>query len=453
MMNDSQRDRSQQILTRRRFLQTALTASAGAVLAACGSASTAAPTVGADGRANITLSMWTHDSLYATFFGARGEEWKETYPQYNISFNFQAVPEPETKILANLAAQLPIPDLIGIEQGTFPRYMRDDVIEAKFVDLTPLIGDERDQFVQGSWSKFTHKGKIYGVDSGLCATVLYYQPAVLEKAGVDVPTTWEESVEVGEKLAAQGSAFMSFGGESYENFMLLFFQRGGRFFDEASNFVFNSPENRQYAIEVLNYIKTGIDRRFIKLFSSADFWGPAIYASYKDGSSNGIVMPDWYSDAQIKASIPDMAGQWRIAPQPRWAGGGLSTSSWGGTGFAVYSESPNVELAWDLLHYTYMTKENQIKRYEELKYYPTMLEALSDPRVSGAADPYYADQLVGEVFASIAPEVPVWYQSPIRGVFETALNAQLNAFYSGQITAEQMMDMTVAQTEEAIRFL
>ena len=455
-------DPSPEPMSRRAFLARLATlgaaGSAAGLLAACewtpaSSGSTGTQPVPSGAQRPVTISMWTHDQLYVDFFTLRGDVWKQNYPDQQITFAFQQVPEVFTKVLANMAAQIEVPDLLGIEQGAFPQFMKDGVVAEKFVDLTPLIGDERGKFVEGSWTKFTDQGKIYGVDSGLCATVLYHQPEQYEQAGVAVPTTWEEAATAGEALAANGSALIAFQAEANDSFTLLYWQRGGTYFDQNGDFVFDTPENRQLALEVLDFIRQGVDKQYIKPFSNADFWAPSIYAAYQDGSVNGIIMPDWYSDAQLKASAPDMAGRWRIAPMPRWSGGGLATSTWGGTGFAIYKGSPNVDLTWDLLHFTYMTKESQLKRYEELRYFPTMIDALEDPSMAGVTDEYYGGQQVGQIFADIAPEVPAWYQSPIRPPLVDALNAELNGFYSGQSSAEQMLDAVFAKVEQATRFL
>jgi maltose-binding protein MalE len=144
---------------------------------------------------------------------------------------------------------------------------------------------------------------------------------------------------------------------------------------------------------------------------------------------------------------------WRIAALPKWKGGGHSTSSWGGTGFAIAKASENKELAWDLIHYAYMTKENQIKRYLEIKYYPHMLEALQDPQVASVRDPYYGDQEVGQVWASVATDLPLLFQSPVRGDFETELGTQCTLVYKGEQTPEGAFDQCVKVTKLAIEDL
>lgn len=162
-------------------------------------------------------------------------------------------------------------------------------------------------------------------------------------------------------------------------------------------------------------------------------------------------MPDWYSEAVLKPQAADMEGQWRVAPMPVWSDGkGHTTSVWGGTGFAITSESENPELVWDLLHFSYMTKENQILRFEMIQYYPHMIEALNDPRISELTDPYYGDQAIGSVLASVAEDTPIWYQSQFRDAFQTEFTAQLPAFFEGTTTDEELIDAVVEVTNKEI---
>ena len=98
----------------------------------------------AQDASEVTLTMWTHDGLYVQFFSARAEEWKERHPDVNFTFEFEVVPSVFDKVLGNLAAGEEIPDLLGIEQGSFPRFMQGGIIESKFLDLTDLLADDYD---------------------------------------------------------------------------------------------------------------------------------------------------------------------------------------------------------------------------------------------------------------------------------------------------------------------
>jgi ABC-type glycerol-3-phosphate transport system substrate-binding protein len=446
-------------MTRRDFLRLATIAGAGAGLAACAPALTQAPATQAPAtsapatsgpKEKVTLSLWTHDALYPTFFLARAEEWKANHPQYEFTFDFQQVGDVFTKVLANLAAGEFIPDLLGLEQSWFPNFMKDDIIEQKFVDLTPRIGAERSKFVEATWGRYLHKDKIYGVESALCASVLYYQPELLEQNDYALPEYWDDLLSTGEQLAKKGVAFGLIDTESDFVFTVLFQQRGGQYFAPDGTFVLTEEPNRSIMQEVLNFYREGIERKFLYPVSAADFWGAAAFAAFRDGKVASIAMPDWYSDAVLKANAADMEGKWKVAPMPRWKGGGARTGTWGGTGFGIYQGSPHVDLAWDLLHYTYMTQENQVKRFLEIKYTPTMYDALKDPAFSGANDAFYGGSSLGASLAEVANETPVWYQSPVRRDMIEALGVALAEFSTGKIDAERAITDVANKTNAAM---
>jgi multiple sugar transport system substrate-binding protein/arabinosaccharide transport system substrate-binding protein len=460
-------------VTRRRFLRYAGLTAGAAALAAC--SAPAAPTQEAPAadapapeaeapeaaapsgeKQAVTLSMWTHDNLYVQFFGARAadQEFKDAHPNVEITTDFQQVPDTMTKMLSTLSAGEKAPDLFGIEQGWFGPFMKDDIIGSNFVDLTPLIGDERKNFFEGNWSKFTANGKLYGVDSSLCACAYYFQPAVLEKLGMtELPATWEDFMVAGEAAADQGVALSALDGEGSGIFYLMFLQRGGSAFSESNEFILEQPEQKTMFLEVMGYLQDGVNKKVFQPFTGADFWGPGIHAAHKDGKVMGEPGADWWSDYILKTNAADQSGDWRIAALPMWKGGGHTTSSWGGTGFSITKDSPNKELAWDLIHYAYMTKENQIKRYLEIKYYPHMLEALQDPQVASVRDAYYGDQEVGQVWAAVATDLPLLFQSPVRGDFETELGTQCTLVYKGEQTPEGAFDQCVKVTKQAIEDL
>ncbi|MAU08344.1 MAG: hypothetical protein CL607_00865 [Anaerolineaceae bacterium] len=402
---------------------------------------------------DVTLTLWTHDGLYVEFFSARAEEWAAEYhPDINFTFDFQVVTDVDTVVLSNLAAGEPLPDILGIEQGQFPRYMRDGIIDQAFVNLTDLIGDKYDEIAEGRWTLYNYEGGIYGVDSGLSTVAYFYQPAVLESVGAEVPTTWSEFLETGAAAAEQGTS-LAFISDDASMFQMYFLQRGGQVFDVDGNFVFGEEANREIALEVLDLWRQGVDSGAFETFLTGEMWTATPIEEYQSGQLAGSIMADWYGDYIIKPQAEDMAGEWRIAPMPVWDDGeGLGTSVWGGTGFAVSKDSPNAELAWELIDYGFLTYEGQVLRYEEIGYYPTMISAFEDDRVVGFEDPFYGGQPIGEIWAETVTEVPVWYQSPYRAVWNDAITERMPLFFDGSMDAQTLIDEVIFIVEDEIAF-
>jgi len=401
---------------------------------------------------DVTISMWTHDQLYIDYFLEKAAEWESQWPQYNISYDFQQIPDAPGAALTAIAAGEPLPDLLGLEISWFPRFMTGGIIDQYFVDLTDLIGDRREMFVEGRWSPYAYEGRLYGVESALTASAYYYQPALLEQFGVEVPTTWEEFLQVGGELGAQGVSLSVMTDDAQGPFHMFFLQRGGVIFDENGEFVFGEESNRQLAVEVADFIQQGVQNGSFFMAMGGDFWGASIPTAFSEGRLAGIVMPDWYAGCCLKPGVEAMAGEWRVAPMPVWEGGGHTTSVWGGTAFSISKDADNVELVWSLLDYAYMSLDGQLDRYEAIQFFPTMYDALNDPRVTEVEDPFFGNQAIGQVFADVALDTPVFYQSANRQFFLNALGDNLPLLFDGTLTPEEFVDEVIRVTEDEISF-
>lgn len=404
-------------------------------------------------QTEVTLTAWTHDQLYIDYFQSRLAEFQELHPDISLTFEPTTDSQAVQNALNAIAAGEQGPDLLGIERGQFPNFMRNGIIAEYFLDLTDRIGDRRGDYAEGRWTIYSFEGRIYAVESSLTASVLYYQPEVFEAAGVEVPTTWEQVLnDVGPKLAANGSAF-TFATNDGSWFQMYFNQRGGQIFDENANFVMGDETNRPIAIEVADFVQKAVQNGTFMVVLGGDVWsGATIPTAYQEGKLAGTVMPDWWASCCLKPGVPDMEGKWAAAAPPVWEEGGFATLNWGGTGWAVNSKSPNAELAWEFLEFMYLGKESQIQRFEQINMFPTMFEAAEDPRVTGLEDPFFGSQKLGEIYAELAPEVPIWYQSPFGSNANTALGDNLPGLFDGTLTPEAFVDAVVNTTQEAIDF-
>jgi multiple sugar transport system substrate-binding protein/arabinosaccharide transport system substrate-binding protein len=382
-----------------------------------------------------TITMWTHDNLYVEFFNSRGEKWKADHTDKTIEFDFQQIPYGEvfTKVLANLAAGSGAPDLVGIEISVFSRFMKGDIADKGLVPFNDLIGDEKDKFLR--WDPYTYKGNLYGVESALCPVGYWYQPALFEKAGVELPATWEEFAEAGVKLKeATNATLLPVDDLGAGLFNMLFQQRDQHLFSEDGALTLNTPE----AVEVLKFILDAANSSEVFFKTGADsYWGAATLTAYKDGAIAGAVMPDWYHTATLAGELKDMAGQWQLAKMPTWKNGSHKTSTWGGTGFGITKQSKDAPLVWDLLHYVYLTKEGQVERFQQIGYYPHMIEAFTDPGVMDKAFEFCGGQKIGTIFAEVATDIPTQFQSPFWEEAQRALNDQITLAFAGDVGPEE----------------
>ena len=75
------------------------------------------------------------------------------------------------------------------------------------LDLKPYLDADpewRDSFVGGIFERLTYDGAIYGVPLNFAAACCFYNTEMFEKAGVEVPTTFDELIDVCGKLKDAG---------------------------------------------------------------------------------------------------------------------------------------------------------------------------------------------------------------------------------------------------------
>ncbi|HEX2622699.1 MAG TPA: ABC transporter substrate-binding protein [Phototrophicaceae bacterium] len=403
-------------------------------------------------QTEVTLSARTHDQLYLDYFNSRTAEFDALHPDLKITYDFQVDSQVAQNVLNELAAGEAIPDLVGIERGSFGGFMKDGAIATYFVDLTPLIGDRVADYSEGRWSIYSYMGEIYGIESSLTPAILYYQPSVFEGAGVEVPTTWEQVMsDVGPKLAEKGSAF-TFATNDGTWFQMYYNQRGGAIFDKDGNFVMGDDTNKPLAIEVATYVQNAVKAGIFMPVLGGDVWsGATIPTAYQSGALAGTVMPDWWSSCCLKPGVPDMEGKWSVAQMPAWEGGGHATATWGGTGWAV-AQGANQDLAWEFLDMMYLGKESQIQRFQKINMFPVMFDAMTDPSVISVTDPFYGDAAIGQIYADAGQDMVVWYNSEFFGAYNTAAGTDLPALFDGSMTPEDFVNDVIAQTQSAIDF-
>lgn len=400
----------------------------------------------------VTLTARTHDQLYLDYFNSRLDEWEALHPDITFTYDFEVDPQAPQTALQQLAAGEEIADLLGIERGQFPNYMKDGIIAQYFLDLSDLVADDIEDYAAGRMAIYSFEGRLYGLESSLTASVHYYQPAIYEAAGVEVPTTWEEALVTGGILAEQGSA-LTWATNDGTWFQMYFNQRGGALFDENANFVMGDETNLPLAVEVATYVKSAIDNGTFFVVLGGDVWaGVTIPTAYREGRLAGSVMPDWWASCCLVPNVPDMEGQWAVTTPPVWEGGGHSTLTWGGTGWAVSSQSPDAEIAKEFLAFMYLGLEGQVLKFQEVNMFPWYLPAFEDPRVSELEDPFFSNARLGELYGQMAADVPPWYQSPFGASANTALGDNLPLLFDGTLSPEAFVDTVVQTTQDAIDF-
>lgn len=418
-------------------------ASMSAVLASCARAPAAAVTRGA-----VDLSFWTHDEAYATFFSeALPLAERATDFSYSLSVTRSGAADLVTKLLAQAIAGTGTPDVAGLEIGSFARLLRGSIAAELLEDLTPLADEFGDDLIAARRAPFSKDGALYALDSDTPMTVYYYRADRFEELGLPLPAeagTWEEFLAAVTPVSErEGVAFGAYSvgsdlGQVVQGFQFMLLQRGGNLFTADGDLSIETPEAEDALRLITDAMRTGT------FTTVTDYYGGSIQTALGDGRILGIVMPSWYASYGIKPNVPDQAGLWRVAELPRFAGGGGRTAVGGGTGFAALRNKPGTTAAVELLRATYLDPAQQVKRFQDMGYLPTLRSVYDAPEMQGLTDEFFGGQDVFEVYRGIVDDAPDMYQSEDVTVLNTVLSGALLRAYRGDVSPSEALATAAA---------
>ncbi|MGM0882524.1 MAG: extracellular solute-binding protein [Bacillota bacterium] len=197
-----------------------------------------------------------------------------------LTFKLEGIDEivnRDQKLKAEMAAGNP-PDIFEVFGGADLKLY---VKAGHMLDLTSIIEELgiKDQFA--SLSEFTIDGKVYGLPFGGYSEAIFYNKKIFSELGLSIPTTWEQLLDVSEKIKAAGyTPFGLAAKDAWVNGML-----------------WNSVMERHVGMDAMNKVVTGeakwTDENFVKGF-----------AAYAD-----LVNKDYFTKGALGLAYADQGAQ------------------------------------------------------------------------------------------------------------------------------------------------
>lgn len=416
-------------LSRRGFLMGAAgvagLAALGPLLTACGGQADAAPIE----SGKVDVSVWTNDKNYPAFFKKRAENLDGKF-DYNVTEVISS--DIWTKALAAYAAKSTVPSLMGIEISQFSLFMRNNIAQNVFADLSGKMGAPDDAFIEARVDPYRVDKGIYAMESATTIVTLYKRDDLWEKYAIPHPDTWEDFLKIGgEQFKRNGIHLGLLGSTDTDIFPNLLFQRGGQAFDSDGNQTVDTPE----ALEALQLMYDGVQNGTFALTN--DMWGGAGIGTMKSNKVASMWMADWFNPFYLVPNLPEQKGLWRIDNPPVFSSGGFKTSVQGGTGFAVTKGRPETDAAIALLQDAYGTEDGQVARFTELGYLPSLKSAWDNAEVLAKEDAYLGGQRVMDIYKPLSTELPTQEQNVRYGDFLAAGKVAVSSMLAGKLTPKE----------------
>ena len=149
------------------------------------------------------------------------------------------------------------PDILNID--VFADYQADDLLlpAEEFVSAETYA-----KMYPAFLDQSVVDGTVWAIPDLASARAMYYNVDILEAAGVEVPTTWDELRDACAKIKAYASSIYPWGidmttDEGQAAFAYYIWNNGGDFTDANGNWTLNTPENVEAIEYAISLVKDG----------------------------------------------------------------------------------------------------------------------------------------------------------------------------------------------------
>ena len=345
--------------------------------------------------------------------------------------------EHQDNLYTKLAAGSGLSDIEAIEVDWWSALMEQS---DAFVDLS-------DPEVEGRWLDWkteaatTPDGALIGYGTDIGPEAICYRADLLEKAGLPTDREkvaelfgdWDSYFEAGRqfvKKVPDTAWYDSSGGTAQAMINQVEYS-----FEDEDNTVIaaDNPEVKEVFDAVTANAAAGLSTGLTQ-------WSEDWTASFQDNGFATMACPGWMLGV-IEGNAAGIEG-WDIANV--FPGGG---GNWGGSYLTVPAQGEHTEEAKELAKWL-TAPEQQIKAFEAKGTFPSQVDALDDPALTGATNEFFNGAPTGEILADRAEAVPfIAHKGPKFADINTAFQQAIQRVDEGQETADEAWASFLADVE------
>lgn len=399
--------------------------------AACGGGDDDGTT--ADGKVKLTVATFNE-------FG-----YEELIEEYNAMQDDVVVEqkkagtanEHQDNLYTKLAAGSGLSDIEAIEVDWWSALMEQS---DAFVDLS-------DPEVEGRWLDWkteaatTPDGALIGYGTDIGPEGICYRADLFEKAGMPTDRekvaqmfgTWDDYFEAGRQFTEKvpDVAWYDSSGATAQ---AMINQVEYSFEDEDNTVIAaDNPEVKEVFDTVTSLSEEGLSTNLVQ-------WSEDWTASFQNDGFATMACPGWMLGV-IEGNADGVEG-WDIANV--FPGGG---GNWGGSYLTVPAQGDHVEEAKELAKWL-TAPEQQIKAFEAKGTFPSQVDALSDPALTGSTNEFFNGAPTGQILVDRAEAVPfIAHKGPKFADINTAFQQAIQRVDEGKESADEAWDSFLADVE------
>lgn len=383
------------------------------------------------------LELWTFAQTHADLYARLKDQ---AANEAGASVNIRLIPNNALNIrlvslfLADRSGP-ELPDIVEIRQDALGRYMAAPADQIGFLPLNDFLNAPEhhwiDRIVRQRFSPYTKDGRIFGLPHDVHPVTLTYRADLFAEAGVDLeaPSSGLDFVSwadfqarclqfqdywrkrgVGDRWA------LDLYSANADILAALLLQRGVNLIEPDGRVRLTDP-----AVAETLLFYAGLVAGPGRISSDSVSAGLGVWKrDLENGVVCGLITPDWRM-ADLRSNAPALTGKLRMMRLPRFTASDSPTTTWGGTMIAIPRNSRDPRRSWRLVEAMYLSPRGMAAEARELGILPAVADFWKDPAVR-VPDPMFKDhQIVNDLYAELAPKIPVQHLTPDTAYATAAL--------------------------------
>ncbi|GAA2442976.1 extracellular solute-binding protein [Streptomyces macrosporus] len=357
---------------RRGIGTTALVAALALAATACGGSDSGDDGKKGSGELSGTVEFWdTSGDAEKGFFKKVAEEFEKEHPKVDVKYVNVPFGEASNKFKNAAGGGSGAPDVIRTEVAWVADFANLGYL-APLDDTVAVEG--KDDFLKQAWGSTQFEGKTYGVPQVIDTLALFYNKELLEKAGVEVPKSFEDIENSTEKFEKEGvTPFYMRGDDPYWVLPFLYGEGGDMLDADAKKITIDDPAG----VKAFETIQSLVDSK-AAITDVTDGW-ENMQKSFKDGKVAMMLNGPWaIGDTLAGEQFKGKEDNLGVAAVP--AGSAGQGAPQGGHNLSVYAGSDNLDASYEFVKYM-TSAEVQKRTTEELSLLPTRTSVYEEQTV------------------------------------------------------------------------
>jgi cellobiose transport system substrate-binding protein len=412
-----------------------------AALGAAGCTSTDSSPAASSGKVTLTMDMFGNFGYQEAGLLA---EYQRLHSDVTIRYSsIQQESEYWPKVQTKLNAPSSTSDIYGIEVSRIAEVVQNQ--PDRWVDLKSLgAGGLEQNYYDWKWKSAVNKdGRILGLGTDIGPLAICYRTDLFRQAGLPTDreqlsrmwSSWPAYLDLGRQFKARAPKNVAFVDTASGLYNAILGSAAEQYYDQSGAPIYQTnPAVKAGWDLAVSAIQAGLTAR-LKQFDPP--WNQA----FANGSFASVACPSWMI-GYIKGQDKNGAGHWDVAKGP-------GVGNWGGSYLGIPRNSKNQRAAYDLISWL-TAPAQQATLFQKMGIFPAAKVAAESPAVAGAKDPYFGDAPIGQIFGTIAGELPLAPVGPKDGQIRDTINNGLLSVDTQGKDPNQAWQQTLRSIKNAI---